>query len=205
MIGAMKGFDSLAAGRRYAPAFARPVTLSLAYLDDTPIEVKQAIARQNGSLNVLNKTTMGSIRKALDERFAAMAPQTLMEHTKERLAKQVSDLKESLEARYGKGDENAGDEMSPNDRGRSLANYAISLFSGFLERSSVGDSESLGDGEAARSDYVGLMRQAIDDGFEKARGVYEGLEQMDPELGARIDETFESVRKRLDAFAKGSS
>jgi hypothetical protein len=205
MISATKGFGSLTLGHRSAPAFARPVTLSLAYLDDTPLAVEQAIARRKGSLNILNKTTTRSIRKALDERFAAMAPQSLMEHTKERLAKQVSDLKESLEARYGKADEAAADDLPPGDRGRSLANYAISLFSGFLERSSLGENAKLGEGEAVRDDYVGMMRQAIDDGFAEARGVYEGLNQMDSELGARIDETFKAVRKRLDAFAKGSS
>jgi hypothetical protein len=203
MLGPIHGFAPRLIPKPAAPRLGQGPALSIEYIDLQTPKLKAILAQRGGSLDVVSKTAGGKIRNALEQHFAALEIPNLMEHTRERLDKQVRALKETLEARYGQDDntEEQGQHLSPEDRGRRLVGFAISIFDSYLKRSEAMQPQIGATGE--RAAYALMIRGAVDKGFAEARSIYEGLEQLDSELAAQVQRTFDEVERRLKVFEAG--
>ena len=203
MPGPIRGFAPSLLPKPAAPRLGQGPALSIEYIDLQTPKLEAILAQRRGSLDVVSKTAGGKIRTALEQHFAKLDIPDLMEHTRERLDKQVRALKEGLEARYGQADnaEEKGQHLSPEDRGRRLVGFAISSFDSYLKRSEA--MQQPGGAAEQRAEYVQMIRHAVDDGFAEARSIYEGLEQLDSELAAQVQRTFDEVERRLKIFEAG--
>ena len=118
---------------------------------------------------------------------------------RQRLNKQVEELKNTLVNRYDATNPPKANDDSPQARGKRLAGVAIAMFDSFL-KAQTQPSEVKGS-QSERSEFAEMMRQAMDKGFEEASSLYGGLEKLDPKLAQDVKETFAEARKHLEAFA----
>jgi hypothetical protein len=200
MIGSVGKFSSVL-GRR-PPAFSRPASISIAYIDTDSAKIELALAKHRSALNLAGKTSRKTMRQALDEHFESLGIPDLMTKTKERLDAQVRSLKERLEARLEAMGADASEttEDSSVEHGRRLAGFAISLFNGFLERSAKFEPE-MGQTDHRR-EFSDMMKEAMKKGFEQARTVYAGMEKLDPDQAKQLQTSFDEAQSRLDQFAE---
>lgn len=199
MPGPIQGFPSSLLPRK-SPIIGGGVALTLEYVDLESTAVNLQLAQGKGALSVFGQASRSRIQNAIDNHLKAMDIPTLMEKTQARLDEQVKQVKEKLEARYGQAPDpsESSEGLSPQDQGRRLAGYAISLFDSFLKGSASAQPER---SEADhRAVYTDLVRGAVKEGFAEARDVFSGLEQMDSDLAARVKATFDEVQRRLSEF-----
>jgi hypothetical protein len=110
----------------------------------------------------------------------------------------IEKLNETLEPELGPhAIENAaasGMDFSPEAVAERIVGFATGFFSSYLENHP--------DEESGRqlSGFMDLIRGAIDQGFEEARDVLDGLGVLSGDIAANVDRTYDLIQEKLGAF-----
>jgi hypothetical protein len=110
----------------------------------------------------------------------------------------IEKLNETLEPELGPNAiEDAaasGMDFSPEAVAERIVGFATGFFSNYLENHP--DQES----EEQLSGFMDLIRGAIDQGFEEARNILDGLRVLSGDISANVDKTYDLIQERLAAF-----
>ena len=183
---------------KHSPQFSRPQVLTLEYVD-LESAVQLSALQHKDPQPVFEQRAKARMSAALNDHLTHLKIPTLLEKTKARLDKQMAQLKDSLEARYGEGLKGEVEgETTSDKRGQALAGYALGLFERFMAGNRQAKPSQ--DAAAHRHEFSTMMLEAMDQGFKEASGMYEGLKAMDPKLAQQVQETFDAAQARLEAF-----
>ncbi len=114
----------------------------------------------------------------------------------------IEQLNEILEMELGTGSiENAassGMDFSPEAVSERIVGFATGFLSNFQENHpDQAPVEQL-------SDFMSLIRGAIDKGFEEARDILGGLSVLSGEIETNVDRTYDLIQNKLDAFERNT-
>ena len=102
----------------------------------------------------------------------------------------------------GDGVATTGDTGAPPDLGDyspdAVAGRIVDFATGFL--GNYLDNHKDQNQSDAVDGFEKLIRDAIDEGFRQARDILNSLSALSPEIGDTIDQTYQSVLDKLDAF-----
>lgn len=85
-------------------------------------------------------------------------------------------------------------DTSPEATADRIVNFALQFFSKYAE------NNKLQNDEAGRGQFAEFIGAAIGKGIDEARGILQGLQVLNPQVGAQIDETAGIIQQRLDDF-----
>ncbi len=114
----------------------------------------------------------------------------------------IERLNETLEPEFGANaiEEAAasGMDFSPEAVAERIVGFATGFFSNYLENHP--DEES----NEQLSGFLDLVRGAIDQGFEEARNILEGLGVLSGGIASNVDKTYDLIQEKLDSFEKNT-
>ncbi len=85
-------------------------------------------------------------------------------------------------------------DTTPEKTATFIVTATTSFFAAYSENHSEKSGKALLDG------FLGLIRPAIEEGFRQAREILLGLDALNDDIGAGIDQTFELIQQKLDDF-----
>lgn len=88
----------------------------------------------------------------------------------------------------------SGEDYSPEAVAERILSFATAGFAGYQER----HPEQAGDEQL--SEFMALIRGAIEKGFEEARGILDGLGVLQGDIKTNADRTYELIQEGLDRF-----
>ena len=104
------------------------------------------------------------------------------------------------------GEENAiqvavdeGIDVSPEATAQRILSFATGYFDQFKE-----NHKDLED-DAARSQFVDLIKGGIEQGFTEARDILDGLKVLEGDVADNVDKTYQLIMNGLDQFLNGNA
>ena len=202
MTGPIKGYPTSLIPPQAAKRAWRPPPITIEYVDTESTQVDLRLPQGQGGVELFHRRSRQGIADVVQQQLDKLDIPSLMEKTRQRLEKQVGRVKEQLQARYGLGETSAKAETSdgPETHGQRMATFAIGLFDHFLDAKKASSSEV--DEPKSRSEFVEMIRGAVQSSLEETRSSLAGLDALDEELSSRLQKTFETFDARLQAFGQ---
>lgn len=156
------------------------------------------LLQQPGHLRITEETRNLALKAAI-VRTSVDVDLAVKEHPLELVYKAaIEKLNETLEPELGPGAiesaASSGMDFSPGAVAERILGFATGFFSNYLEHHP--DQES----NEQLSGFMSLIRGAIDQGFQEARGILEGLKVLSGDIAANVHLTYDLIQERLDAF-----
>ena len=144
--------------------------------------------------NLAKKTLNSAILESTIRLSAADSPQALV------LKTALDGINEALSASLGDNAiQNAYDsglDVSPDATAERIVSLSTAFFASYQEQ-----HPELAEDEALLA-FTDLIKGGIETGFSEARDILSGLNVLDGEIASNIDETYELVQTKLNAFVE---
>lgn len=88
----------------------------------------------------------------------------------------------------------SGLDVSPEATAERIVNLSTAFFSAFREQHAEESDEE------ALTGFLTIIREGIDRGFSEAREILDGLQVLSGDIAENIDNTYELVQEKLQAF-----
>ena len=112
----------------------------------------------------------------------------------------IDDLNQRLEPFLGKNalqrGMDSGIDVSPEATAERIVTQVTSLMPRFRD-----SNPELNDQQAGEK-FVSIIRQGVQQGFDEARDILQGLQVLEGEIASNIEETFTLVQQGLDEFLR---
>lgn len=110
----------------------------------------------------------------------------------------IEKLNEVLEPELGPEAIQKAAEAPQDFTPEATAERIVSFATGFYAAYSENHPEM--EGQERLESFLELIRSGIDQGFEEARGILDGLQVLEGDIAANADQTYELIQQGLEAF-----
>ena len=135
-------------------------------------QLEISLKSDNKSMTLLYKTITASIEKRLSDETVTAAPE-----------------KTNASKSYGQDQ-----DTSPQATADRIVAFATNFYGNYRER-----NKDLTE-EQAMDDFMKKIGSGIDQGFEEAKDILKGLQQLEGKVASDIDETYELIQQGLQSF-----
>ncbi|MEO7496270.1 MAG: DUF5610 domain-containing protein [Massilia sp.] len=184
--------------------------VSTAPLKSAPLDPRLADGARSGGAEKTDKTEAGSaagvVAKAHAELNTSIVQASLsvaIGAGNEPLAllykSAITGINEALRADFGDDalQAAAGQDQSPEATAGRIVSMSTAFYGAWREQHPDGDED------AARQQFVDLVRGGAERGFGEARDILQGLKVLEGDVASNIDKTYTLMQQGFDKFAAG--